>query len=123
MVLADGDDAESHPFLYGCVLGVYHVNVIYTGPGMLDYRARRLEFVWVRWYDHIKPHGSWSTRTLDQLDFPGEGGYDFIDPANIMRGCHIIPAFAQGRSGTNRQGNTEATHAHLRGWNRYYINR
>jgi hypothetical protein len=122
MVLADQDNADSHPFLYGCVLGVYHLNVIYIGPGMLDYRARRLEFVWVRWYDQIEPYGSWSACTLDQLCFPAEGGYDFINPADIIRGCHVVPAFSQGKSDTNRRGN--AAHANFaRGWNRYYINR
>jgi hypothetical protein len=124
MVLADGDDADGHPFLYGCVLGVYHINVIYTGPGMSDYHARRLEFVWVGWYDHIKPYGSWSACTLDQLRFPAEGGYDFIDPADVIRSCHVIPAFAQGESDVNGQGNAETANANLaRGWNRYYINR
>jgi hypothetical protein len=121
MVLADGEDAESHPFLYGCVLGVYHVNVIYISPGMVDYRPRRVEFVWVHWYDHIKPYGSWTGRTLDQLHFPGEGAYDFIDPADIVRGCHIIPAFAQGKCDMNGRGSAEAAHL-ARGWNKYYIN-
>ena len=35
----------SHPFLYGRVLGIYHVNVIYTGSDMHDFSPRRLEFL------------------------------------------------------------------------------
>jgi hypothetical protein len=40
MVLADPGDhtAASHPFRYARVLGVYHVNVIYVGAGMIDYQ-------------------------------------------------------------------------------------
>lgn len=34
----DLDDLDTHPFLYGRILGIYHVNVIYNGPGMLNYR-------------------------------------------------------------------------------------
>src|SRR6266849_881955 len=54
MFLADNtDDADRssnlHHFLYACVLGVYHANVIYTGTGMHDYKAHCLDFLWVWW--------------------------------------------------------------------------
>jgi hypothetical protein len=54
MLLADNADAAGnssteHHFLYARVLGVYHANVVYTGPGMRDHAARRLDFLWVRW--------------------------------------------------------------------------
>jgi len=42
--VADGS-STGHPFLYARVLGVYHANVVYTGPGMHDYQARRLDFL------------------------------------------------------------------------------
>ena len=52
MLLAD--DAEGsvissnlHHFLYARVLSAYHVNVIYTGPGMHDFEACRFDFLWV----------------------------------------------------------------------------
>ena len=51
MLLANSDSQETnlkHKFLYAHVLGIYHVNVIYVGPGMLDYCPRRLDFLWVR---------------------------------------------------------------------------
>jgi len=41
------DSSSSHHFLYVRVLGAYHANVIYTGLGMRDYEARRLDFLWV----------------------------------------------------------------------------
>lgn len=53
MVLADDDGDESPSsgpashFLYARVLGTYHVNVIYVGPGSVDFTAHRLEFLWV----------------------------------------------------------------------------
>jgi hypothetical protein len=45
MMLADNDSddkdlADVHPFCYTQVLGIFHVNVIYTGTGMLDFVAR-----------------------------------------------------------------------------------
>jgi hypothetical protein len=45
MVLADTDSSEpdgtnsDHAFIYAHVLGIYHVNVVYTGEEMLDYNA------------------------------------------------------------------------------------
>jgi len=63
MLLANHSDAspkslDSHRFLYARVLGAYHANIIYTGPGMHDYNARRFDFLWVRWYEVVKQTGS-----------------------------------------------------------------
>lgn len=103
LFLADnGDNPDelcTHPFLYGRILGIYHANVVYIGPGMVDYRPRRVEFLWVRWFEVVKPLGSWASHTLDILRFPpmaSEGAFGFVDPADVIRGCHIIPRFSKG---------------------------
>ena len=110
MLLADLTDGSSpsdfHPFLYARVLGAYHANVIYTGPGMLDYTARRFNFLWVRWYQVVDPGSSgWNKSTLDTVRFPPmheDNSFGFVDPDDVMRGCHILPAFANGkREGAN----------------------
>jgi hypothetical protein len=46
------DNDSSHPFLYAHVLKTYHVNVIYTGEGSLDYAGWRMEFLWVWWFEY-----------------------------------------------------------------------
>src|SRR5712692_5079797 len=75
MFLADNaDDADRssnlHHFLYACVLGMYHANVIYTGTGMCDYEARHLDFLWVQWYKVVDSMSSgWSTSRLDCICF------------------------------------------------------
>ncbi|KAI0309687.1 hypothetical protein OF83DRAFT_1045415, partial [Amylostereum chailletii] len=43
-------NGEPERFLYAQVLGIYHTNALYTGPGMLDWKPRRYEFLWVRYY-------------------------------------------------------------------------
>jgi len=101
--VADTTDSSPtlHHFLYARVLGVYHANVIYTGPGMRDYEARRFDFLWVRWYDILDPASSgWSNSRLDLVRFPpmnGEDAFGFVDPKDVLRGCHIMPAFAEGK--------------------------
>jgi hypothetical protein len=53
--LNSGEISNEHPFMYGRALGIFHVNVIYNGPGMIDYQPRRFDFLWVRWYDLEPP--------------------------------------------------------------------
>jgi hypothetical protein len=83
-------------FIYARVLGVYHANVIYTGPGMQDFEARTFQILWVRWYEVVDPRSSgWDSSTLDMLRFPPlhqDSSFGFVDPDDVLRGCHILPA-------------------------------
>lgn len=97
MLNKSAGNPDTHPFLYARVIGIYHVNVIYTGPGMLNYDATRFDFLWVRWYEHVP---NTTLYRLDQLTFPpmsGDNAFGFVDPADVLRSCHIIPAFNQGQ--------------------------
>jgi hypothetical protein len=104
MLLADHEDdptSSPHHFLYARVLGAYHANVIYTGPGMQDYEDRRFEFLWVRWFEVVDPASSgWASSTMDSVRFPpmhGTHSFGFVDPKDVLRGCHILPSFAKGK--------------------------
>lgn len=103
MLLADNSSAPAgrHKFLYARVLGVYHANVVYTGPGMRDFEARRMDFLWVRWYEVVEPMASgWEKRRLDRIRFPRmdeEDAFGFVDPKDVLRGCHIMPRFSAGK--------------------------
>jgi hypothetical protein len=101
MLLSNDDNDESHPFRYARVLGVYHVNVIYTGPGMLDYQARRLNFLWVRWFQYSGTQSvQWADYRLDNVYFPpiaSDDAFGFVDPEDVLRACHIIAGFASGK--------------------------
>jgi len=113
MLLADNVDitdssSTEHHFLYARVLGVYHTNVVYMGPGMHDYEPRRFDFLWVRWFEVVNPASSgWKASKLDSVRFPPlceEASLGFVDPKDVLRGCHIIPAFAKGRRHRNGVG-------------------
>jgi hypothetical protein len=99
---ANSDRDSSHPFLYARVLGIYHVNVIYTGGGSLDNAARRVEFLWVRWFEYDAQRSF--TRANSKLDpvcflpTADEGAFGFVDPSDVLRCCHIVPAFARGKA-------------------------
>jgi hypothetical protein len=125
MVLADIDgNTDTHRFLYTRVLGVYHVNVIYTGPEMIDYRPRRLEFLWVRWFEHVV-EGSWTASTLDCVCFPpmaGENAYGFLDPTDVIRGSYIVPTFAKGKRYIDGRGLSRCAQD-SQDWLSYYVDR
>ncbi|KAG6916135.1 hypothetical protein DXG01_008326 [Tephrocybe rancida] len=76
-----------YPFWYAQVIGIYHVNVIYIGEGNHDYQPRRLEYLWVRWYN-IRHIGGWESRTLDQVELlPPDDveSFAFLDPDFVDR--------------------------------------
>jgi hypothetical protein len=126
MVLADNDDDSDHPFLYARVIGIFHVNVVYTGGTMVDYHPRKVNVLWVRWFEYdTNVPGSWSRSRLDHLSFPPmshEESFGFLDPADVVRGCHIIPAFAAKKRYADERGLSHCA-KDTGDWRRYYVNR
>jgi len=127
MLLSQNNDNSPppHPFCYARVLGVYHANVIFTGPESRDYQVRRLEFLWVRWFEVLENPAGWEHCLLDKGRFVPmhrAGAFGFIDPADVLQCCHLIPAFADGKQhpdGVSISRNTR----NADDWKYYYINR
>jgi hypothetical protein len=122
---SDDDSGTGHPFRYARVLGIYHANVIYVGPGMLNYRPHRMEFLWVRWYQLNAGTNMWSTKKLDRVHFPpiaGDDAFGFVDPASVLRSCHIVPAFATKRVHIDGKGLSHCAQDSL-DWTAYYVAR
>ena len=126
MVLADDADAgaSDHPFWYARILGIYHVNVIYAGPGMTDYTPRRLDFLFVRWFHPLETF-KWADCRLDQVAFPpmaDEDAFGFLDPRDVLRACHIVPTFSRGMVHSDEVSMSQlARDSH--DWKRYYVNK
>lgn len=127
MMLAHESGPNHHPFCYARVLGVFHANVIFIGPGSKDYLSRRLEFLWVRWLQipELPATVGWDQHILDKGKFlPMNSGdaFGFVDPADVLRGCHLLPSFADGRLRPDRIAASRSAHD-ADDWNYYYINR
>ena len=91
---------SAHPFCYARVLGIYHANVIYIGPGLKDYQSQWMEFLWVWCFEVLGRSVGLDHTTLDSVKFPSMAEVDafgFIDPADVLRCCHIIPTFVDGQ--------------------------
>jgi hypothetical protein len=127
MVLADSADRNSaHPFRYARVLAIFHVNAIYVGPSMVNYQPHRLEFLWVQWYSNMDTIATgWQARKLEHIQFSSMSGGDtfgFLDPSEVLRGCHIVPAFTRGKCHLNSKGLSYCAQDSS-DWVEYYVNR
>lgn len=133
------DDSSSdstgttHPFIYARVIGVYHTNVVYIGPGMSGYKPIRFEFLHVRWFKldplpenkRAHRHSDRTSFRLDRLTFPPmnlDDSFSFLDPSLVLRACHIIPAYNFGKLHADGVGHS-AMAMDGDDWNSYYVNR
>ncbi|KAF7292923.1 hypothetical protein MIND_01191400 [Mycena indigotica] len=64
--------------------------------------ARRMEFLWMRWLQRdVTYRCGLKAKRLPRVHYMPHGVPDtfgFLDPSDIIRGCHLIPAFAHGRT-------------------------
>ena len=122
-VLAPDDETQPctprSRFLYALVLGVYHAYVIHEGVGPVGYTPQRFDFLWVRWYE-LGDQSPYSLRSLSFLPIFGSSSFDFIDPEDVIRAVHIVPAFSEGRTGNAERSKTARD---SEDWRRYYVGR
>ncbi|KAF8228055.1 hypothetical protein L208DRAFT_1404441 [Tricholoma matsutake] len=102
MVLSTETGPDAHPYWYARVLGVFHAKVMHSGPKSRNRSVQYMEFLWVRWYG-IQPGYCWGLKgvRLPKIGFipdTNDGAFGFIDPSLVIRGCHLVPCFASGRT-------------------------
>ncbi|KAI0313524.1 hypothetical protein OF83DRAFT_1175591 [Amylostereum chailletii] len=124
----DDDDEAFSPYTYARVTGIFHAHVMYTGPGLRDAHPRRVEFLWVRWLEQEPFTGNnvWDSNTLEKARYPPvthPDAFGFMDPADVLRGCHLMPAFAHGHAHDDSTLG-QSYHGHDgEDWNEYYVGR
>ena len=117
--------SDGHPFRYARILGIYHTDVVYFCPSTRASLASTMEFVLVHWYRRDpRFKAGFKRRRLHRLELvpPDKpDAFGFLDPDDIIRGCHLIPAFAHeyedGWMLPSVAGNKQ-THP----WCYYYVN-
>ncbi|KAI9068226.1 hypothetical protein FKP32DRAFT_1562162 [Trametes sanguinea] len=130
-----GKTTAQEPVLYwyAQVLGIYHVNVLedITASSGSRPQPRRFDFLHIRWFGRDPDWESgWAAKRLERIGFvpeSDEGAFDFLDPADVIRGCHLIPAFAEGRTrsllGRSMLARPASGANDDSDWERYYVNR
>ncbi|KZT38989.1 hypothetical protein SISSUDRAFT_1128360 [Sistotremastrum suecicum HHB10207 ss-3] len=131
-------DSEDGPtsFWYAQVLGIFHVMARDRAAPTAEHR--RIDVVWVRWLgnDPESP-GSFKRKRLPRVgfvpqdpdaDIAGEdslAAFGFIDPADILRAAHLIPAFDHGRRtdlfGANMRSSVQPKDG-TGDWQYFYVN-
>lgn len=100
MTLPAATEHDAPPFRFARVLRIWHANVSHP---TLAPDPIRLNLLFVRWFEPLAPPStSWDPTELDQVAFvPGHhpDAFSFLDPAQILRAAHLIPSFADGRTG------------------------
>jgi hypothetical protein len=96
---------HAQPYWYACVIGIFHAMV---SSSLLEANERLLchmDFLWVQWFG-MEPgqyyHG-FRFACLPKIGFVesnDEYAFTFLDPSQVIRGAHIILAFAEGRTST-----------------------
>lgn len=130
MMLAGGEEeleAVSNCFCYAHVIGIYHTNVQYIGLGLKDYNTCQLDFLHVGWFELVPPDAQGDKVLLDMLRFVPMNTedldiFDFVDSTEVLKGCHLIPAFAKGQ--LHPDGTLLSPLSKDSGdWRYYYINK
>jgi hypothetical protein len=102
MVLANQieDPENQHPYWYARIVGIFHVMVSQVGSGTT---YEQMDFLWVRWYglDMSSRSGfkAWRLYQVGFLDSNDDmGAFGFINPMDVIRAVHLIPAFHFGKT-------------------------
>ncbi|OSD06437.1 hypothetical protein PYCCODRAFT_1442622 [Trametes coccinea BRFM310] len=106
LLLAPQEYSRLHKYWYARVLKIFHVNVRTIG-GPFEDGPERMDVLFVRWLrlDGSAP-GGFASKRLHRLEFvpdrpqdvDAEEAFGFVNPADVVRGAHLIPAFAHGRT-------------------------
>ncbi|KAJ7909336.1 hypothetical protein B0H13DRAFT_2330506 [Mycena leptocephala] len=101
MTLAPVGDT-SHPFAYARIVGIFHVEVVHNVPGASQV-PKLIEVLWIRNFRiDTSFRAGFKAKRLYHLEFlPAEdpNAFSFLDPDEVIRGSHLIPAFHYGRTG------------------------
>jgi hypothetical protein len=103
MVLSQENEPDAHPYWYARIIGIYHTLIRHdSSPDPIP-----IEFLFIRWYGldlDRKSRFGWKMRRLPKIGFvpdhpeAGSPAFGFLDPAQVIRGVHLIPSFSEGRT-------------------------
>ena len=104
MMLSREDGPGAHPFWYAQVLCAFQIPIIHVSPNAHDRSQKIMQVLWVRWLG-VEPGYRWGFKEarLPKVGFvpdTDDDAFGFLDPSLVMRGCHLIPAFSEGRTDT-----------------------
>jgi hypothetical protein len=103
MVKSPESGTNAQPFWYARVIGIFHASVSSSHTGVVEKSLRRMDFLWVRWFGVEPGRYRYGIRyaRLPKIGFVESTdpyAFTFLDPAQVIRGVHVIPAFSEERT-------------------------
>ncbi|KIJ53889.1 hypothetical protein M422DRAFT_242156 [Sphaerobolus stellatus SS14] len=102
----DHSSSRYHPYWYARVIGIFHCLArLREQPDFQE-----IHFLWIRWLGRsdTKVRSAVNPNFLDQVGFvtveDETDMFGFVDPANVIRACHLIPAFHYAESDLLKPG-------------------
>lgn len=87
------------------MIGIFHLFVQMRDPITRKFSdSKRFDVLHVRWFGRnlqADAQGGWKAKRLHRIGFLPAGSPDafgFLDPTQVIRGVHLIPRFAGGRT-------------------------
>jgi len=128
MVLSREDAPRWHPFWYCQLIKAFHIQVHFC-PGGVSHLQETLEVLWVHWLGiNLDHRWGFTQGALPKVGFVPDMGdspaFGFLDPSLVICGCHLIPAFVDGRTDQLLQRGTLVTRlpGETDNWVGYYVN-
>jgi hypothetical protein len=120
MVLLREWDATQHPFSYARVLGIFHIELSFEADDDVSSVAQHyMEFLWVRWYELDTTYGGgFKHRRMYRIQPTApssDHAYGFLDPADVIRGAHFIPASSHQHSDRPGENYDAAYYVNMQG--------
>ncbi|KAL1719284.1 hypothetical protein EV715DRAFT_272872 [Schizophyllum commune] len=119
-------DDDGHPYWYGRLLGVFHAKVYDLAERAVKRSTPvEMQFAYVRWYRLERTPWGFAAKRQPRvrfLDAEDPEAFGFIDPKDIVRAAHIVPAFAYGKTNEYLPGETIArAPGDQEDWKFYYV--
>jgi hypothetical protein len=119
MTLAHENEEDKnnwHPYWYAKVLRIFHVNIRLSDSS----ETEKMDFLWVHWFGQdpdyrggLEAHHLHHVGLMDPRD---PSSYSFLNPSNMLRAVHLIPAFLTGRLASDPEADEDNMD-----WEFYYM--
>ncbi|KAI0073099.1 hypothetical protein K474DRAFT_1723253 [Panus rudis PR-1116 ss-1] len=122
-----GTSLSGHPFTYARILDIFQVPIIHMQPGSSP-TTHTIPVLFVRRYElDTRYRTGFQQKRLPRVKFlpaADPAAFSFIDPDEVIRGAHLIPAFAHGRTTDYLQHGDSVARLddHKDDWCFYYVN-
>ncbi|KAJ3925142.1 MAG: hypothetical protein NXY57DRAFT_949196 [Lentinula lateritia] len=129
LISGDAEDRIQHPYWFARIIGVFHINIVHSGLLSKSHKPQKFNILYVRWFGRVLEQEHYGIHVnrmpkLGFIDAVNPEAFGFVDPSEVLRGCHIIPAFEHGKTDQFLIGPSLARHENEdnEDFFRFYVN-